>query len=156
MTEDELKRLARYLEEPLETLASEETGYPKLKELVSKLSRLIKENKIKLKPEKARKAEQAIEEILSRDSLADIHRRIKDVVSRKTKLLSSGKMNETMHEIAISQEQLEQLKARQASAVTHEAIIERALADAQEKVRNYKQTIEKNVYNSLGKRIQIN
>ncbi len=155
LTEDELKRLAGYLKEPLETLANEETGYPRLKELVSKLSRLIKENKIKLKPEKARKAEQAMEDILNRDSLAYIHIRIKDVVSHKTKLLSSGKMNEIMHDIAISEEQLVQLKARQASAVTHEAIIERALTDTQEKVRNNKQTIEKNVHNSLGKQIQI-
>jgi len=155
LTQDELKKLGEYLEKPLEALAKEDIGFPKLKETLGKIHRWIKEDKIKLKPDKARKAEQTIEEILNRDFLKEIHWKSVDVVTRKTELLSSGKMNETLRELSLLEDQLEQAKSRKTNAETHEAVIERALVDVQERIRNQKHAIEKNVYNSLGKKIQI-
>jgi len=155
LTQDELKKLGEYLEKPLEALAKEDIGFPKLKETLGKIHRWIKEDKIKLKPDKARKAEQTIEEILNRDFLKEIHWKSVDVVTRKTELLSSGKMNETLRELSLLEDQLEQAKSRKTNAETHEAVIERALVDVQERIRNQKHVIEKNVYNSLGKKIQI-
>ena len=155
LTQDELKKLGEYLEKPLEALAKEDIGFPKLKETLGKIYRLVKEDKIKLKPDKARKAEQTIEKILSNDSLKEIHWKSVDVVTRKTELLSSGKMNETLRELSLLEEQLEQAKSRKINAETHEAVIERALVDVQERIRNHKHAIEKNVYNSLGEKIQL-
>ena len=155
LTQDELKKLDEYLEKPIEALTKEEIGYPKLKVTLDKIYRLIREDKIKLKPDKARKAEQLIEEILHRDSLTEIHRKSIAVAARKTKLLSSGKMNEILRNLSLFEEQLEQVKARKTNAETHEAVVERALVDAQERIHDYKRTIEKNVYHSLGKKIKM-
>jgi hypothetical protein len=53
------------------------------------------------------------------------------------------------------QDQLKLLNARKTSAETHEAVKEHAEADVQEKIRNSKHEIEKNVYSFLGKKIEI-
>jgi len=155
LTQDELKTLNQYLEKPLEALASEQLECPTLKEVLRKLSRLIAEDKLKLKPDKARKAEQSSDDIVKHDSLANIHKSCVDVVARRKQLLSSAKMDEIKQALSLFQEQMEQLKARKASVETHEAVKEHAVADAKEKIRNYKTAIDKNVYASLGKKIQI-
>ena len=68
VTPDELSKVTQYLDHPLEALSSEPPGYPMLKEILEKLERLLTEDKLKLKDDKARKAEQATEEILKQDS----------------------------------------------------------------------------------------
>jgi len=155
LTQDELKKLEEYLEKPLEALAREEIGYPSLKETLAKIYHLIKQDKLKLKPDKARKAEQSIDNFLHKDSLNEIHRKSIDVVTRKKRLTASSNMSETMHELSLLEEQLELVRARKASAETHEAVTERAIVEAQERIHNHKRTIEKTVYSSLGKKIRI-
>ncbi len=154
LTQDELKQLNSYMETPLETLAAEELGYPILKQILQKLSALISEDKLKLKSDKARKATQSID-VLQRDSLAGIHARSVDVLARRTQLLASSRMDEIKREISLYQDQVKLLNARKTSVETHEAVKEHAEMDVQEKIRNYKHTIERNVYSFLGKKIEI-
>jgi hypothetical protein len=68
LTPDELSKLGQYLEKPFKALATEETGYPLLKQILQKLARLMNEEKLKLKSDKKRKAEQALNGILERES----------------------------------------------------------------------------------------
>ena len=58
ITPDELNKINQYLEKPFDALVSEKPGYPMLKEILQKLEGLMAEDKLKLKPDKARKAEQ--------------------------------------------------------------------------------------------------
>jgi hypothetical protein len=154
LTQDELKQLNGYMETPLETFAAEESGYPILNQILQKLSALISEDKLKLKSDKARKATQSID-VLQRDSLAGIHARSVDVLARRTQLLASSRMDEIKREISLYQDHVKLLNARKTSVETHEAVKERAEMDVQEKIRNYKHTIERNVYSFLGKKIEI-
>jgi hypothetical protein len=155
LTPDELKNLNDYLETPLNALAAEESGYPKLRLVLQKLHRLMEEDKLKLKSDKARKAVQSIDEILNRDSLSGLQARSADVVARRAQLLASSRMDEVKRDLALYQDQLKLLNARKTSAETHEAVKEHAEADVQEKIRNSKHEIEKNVYSFLGKKIEI-
>ncbi len=155
LTPDELKMLTDYLERPLETFAAEEPGYPTLRIILQKLSRLLEEDKLKLKSDKARKATHSVDEILNRDSLSRLQARSIDVVSRRNQLMASSRMNETKRDLALYQDQLKQLSARKASVETHEAVKEHAKADIQEKIRSDKLQIEKNVASFLGKKIEI-
>ena len=155
LNQDELKQLNEYLDEPLGALAKEQKGYPKLKEIAEKVTQLMEKDKIKLKPEKAKKAEQAIQEILKHNSLDEIHQKVVDVVVRKNDLTSSEKMSKALQDIALFQEQLEQVRARKTSADAHEAEIERTLSNTQERMNNLRQTIEKNISLSLSKKVQI-
>lgn len=154
LTPDERNMLDLYLEKPFKALATEEFGYPLLKRLLQNLARLMSEGKLKLKPDKARKAEQTLNEIL-RGSLASLQKRCAVVAAQERQILNSAKMEEIKTSLSEYQEQAKQLKARKASVEAHEAIKERAYKETLDKIASHKRTIEKNVYSSLGIKVQI-
>jgi len=155
LTPDEVRKLGQYLEKPFEALSTEEDGFPLLKQILEKMVRLIDEGKLKLKSDKARKAEQSADDVLRRDSLVSLHARCNEMASRKQQLLSSTKLDEIRRNISVVQEQIEQVKARKASVEAHEAVKEHEKFDTQEKIQNHKHAIEKNVFSFLNKKIQI-
>jgi DNA repair exonuclease SbcCD ATPase subunit len=155
VTPDELSKVNQYLEKPFDALTSEQKGYPVLKEILEKLQRLMAEDKLKLKEDKARKAEQAINEILKNDSLAKLQERSIELVNNRDQLLASSKMDETRRCLTAFQEQVNQFKARKTSIETHEAVKENAYNEATEKIRNLKRTIEKDIYSSIEIKVQI-
>jgi hypothetical protein len=155
ITPDELNKINQYLEAPFDALISEKPGYPVLKEILQKLEGLLAEDKLKLKLDKARKAEQSMNEILRKDSLANLQIRCLEMATNKDQLLASSKMDEINQNIAQFQEQVDLLKARKTSVETHEAVKENAYKEAENKISNLKRTIERNVYSSIDKKIQI-
>jgi hypothetical protein len=155
LTPDELKKLSQYMENAVEAIASEEIGYPTLRQILEKLTRLMNEDKLKLKDDKARKATQSINDILNSNSLTSLQKRSLDVVTRRTELLASSKMDEIKHDLAICQDQLKQLTARRASMETHETVKENDETTIQERIRADKRTIEKNVNSFLVKNIEV-
>ena len=155
LTTDELSRLSQYLEKPFKALATEEAGYPMLKQILQKLARLMAEDRLKLKADKARKAKRILTEILQRDVLAGIYARCADVAARERQLLNSAKLDEIRCNISMFQEQVRQLKARKLSVEAHEAIKKQEYNAVMDRLRGHKNAIEKNVYSSLGKKVQI-
>jgi hypothetical protein len=155
LTPDELSKLSEYLETPFKALATEEAGYPLLKQILQKLARLMNEERLKLKSDKKRKAEQALSGILEHDSLANIYQRCTAVAMREKQILNSAKMEEIKHELSVFQEQIQQFKATKARIEAHEAVKEHAYKDIVGRIGSHKKAIEKNVYSSLGKKVQI-
>ena len=152
---DEVGKLNEYLHMPFKAFATEEAGYPLLKQILTKLARLMNDGKLKLKSDKARKAEQTLSDILERDSLANLYRRCAEVAARERQILDSPKMEEIKLNLSVYQEQNKQLNAQKARIEAHEAVKERAYNDIVSRIDNHKKAIEKNVYSSLGTRIQI-
>jgi len=155
LTQDERTKLESYLESPFKAFTTEAAGYPVLKQVLQKLSRLMTEGKLKLKSDKARKAEQDIDEILTRDSLAKIYTRCAEVAAREKEILNSEKMGEIKSSLSEYQEQTKRLKVRKARVEAHEAVKKRAYNDIVNRISSHKKTIEKNVHASLGEKIQI-
>ncbi|MCW4046691.1 MAG: hypothetical protein NWE99_03905 [Candidatus Bathyarchaeota archaeon] len=155
LTPDEMNTLNMYLEQPFKALSIEETGYPMLKQVLEKLARLMADDKLKLKSDKARKAEQTVNDIVKMNSLAKIHARCVEVAFRERQILSSTKMEEIKSNLSTFQTQVEQLRARKASVEAHEAVKERAYNETLEKIASTKRAIEKNIYTSLGQKIRI-
>jgi chromosome segregation ATPase len=155
ITPDELHKLNEYLEMPFEALVKEDTGYPLLKQVLEKLANLLREDTLKLKPDKARKAEQSLNEILKNDALLDLQVKSARLAAEKAQLLASEKMDETKRSITVFQEQVEQLKARKTGADAHEAVKEHSYNDMLEEIKNHKRAIEKNAYAALNKKVQI-
>jgi len=155
ITPDELNKINQYLDPPFDALVSEKTGYPLLREILNKLTELMAEDKLKLKPDKARKAEQSVNEILHKDSLANLQIRCVEMAINKDQLLASSKMDEINQSITQFQEQVDLLKARKTSVETHETVKENAYKESEDKIYSLKRTIEKNVHNSINKKIQI-
>jgi len=155
VTPDELNKINQYLEKPFDAFVSEQADYTMLKEVLQKLEELLAQDKLKLKPDKARKAEQTIDEILHKDSLAKLQIRCAEMASNKEHLLASSKMDEINQSIAQYQEQVDLLKARKTSVETHETVKENAYKETKDKISNLKRTIERNTYSSIDKKIQI-
>ena len=155
LTQDERSMLELYLEKPFKALTTEAAGYPVLKQILQKMARLMDEGKLKLKSDKARKAEQDMNAILKRDSLAKIYKRCAEVAARERELLNSAKMEEIKRDLSEYQEQTSRLKAKKDRVEAHEAVKERAYNEIVSKIDNHKKTIEKNVQSSLGQTIQI-
>jgi hypothetical protein len=155
VTPDELSKVNQYLENPFDALTAEASGYPLLREVLEKLQNLIAQDKLKLKSEKARKAEQSINEILKSDSLAKIQVRSMELATRRNQLSCSSTMDEVKRCLTVFQTQADQLKARKTSIETHEAVKENAYNEAVNKINNLKRSIERDVYSSIEMKIQI-
>jgi hypothetical protein len=155
LTPEELNKLNQYAENPFEALAREETNYPLLRQILQKLDRVMSEEKLKLKPDRKRKAEQAIENILNKNSLVDLHQKCVDIVTQKGQLSTSAEAAETKNDLLRLQEFLEKLERRKNSIESEENAVERAYNETSEKIRNHKNQIEKNVFGFMGKRVQV-
>jgi hypothetical protein len=152
---DELAKINQYLEKPFDALAQEQTGYPTLREILEKLEGMLAKDTLKLKPDKARKAEESIREILRQNSLDNLQLRCKAMAVNRDQLLASAKLDETLQSIADYQDKLVQLKARKTSIETHESVKDSAYQETIDKINNQKRVIEKNIATALGTKIQI-
>ncbi|MGZ4851097.1 MAG: hypothetical protein ACXV2C_06940, partial [Candidatus Bathyarchaeia archaeon] len=155
VTPDDLNRVTQYLEKPFDALVAEKVGYPDLKETLQKLEQLIKEDKLKLKDEKARKAEQSINEMLKEDSLMKLQIRCMEMANVKQQLVSSVQLDDIKRNLQLLQEQVDALKARKTSIETHETVKENAYNEADDKIKNMKRTIERNIFSSINSKVQI-
>ncbi len=155
LTPDEFTKLGQYLENPFEALSTEETGYPLLKQILEKLRRNIAEDKLKLKPEKVRKAGQAINNIVNNDSLNDLYTRSREARARKVHLSTSEEVASTQRDLARLSELVDNLTRKKGVIETEEIAIDRNCRETAEKIRNAKSEIEKNVFNFMAKKITV-
>ncbi|MCL2134729.1 MAG: hypothetical protein FWH37_04135 [Candidatus Bathyarchaeota archaeon] len=155
ITPDELHMINLYLDKPFEALTTEENGYPTLKHVLEKLQNMLKEDKLKLKPDKARKAEQSATELLTKTLLNQPQEKSKTLTIKKEQLLTSTSMNEIKQNICLFNDQTEQLKTQKASIEAHETIKKREQQDLQSDINNRKRAIERNITEAFTKNIQI-
>jgi len=155
VTPDQLSKVNQYLENPFDALTAEEIGYPMLKEILQKLEGLMAEDKLKLKSEKARKAEQSINEILKNNSLLKLQTRSIEMATTREQLSGSPMMEEVKRDLSVFQAQVDQLKARKTIIETHEAVKENEYKEAVDKISNLKRSIERDVYSSIEIKVQI-
>ena len=155
LTHEEVSKLNQYLENPFDALATESIDYPMLKQILQKLTRMISEGKIQLKPDKSRKAEQAIANILNQNSLENLHRKCVATMSQKNQLSTSAELTETKARLSKLEEQVEILKRRREGIDSRDNTAERNYKETQEKIRSFKSQIENEIFAFLNKRIHI-
>jgi hypothetical protein len=155
LTPEELSKLNQYVADPFQALATEEDGHPLLRQILEKMNRAISEGKLKLKPEKTRKAEQLAESILARSSLAGLHEKSMKAVGLKKQLSTSDEVTETGRNLSRLQEQLEGLERKKRSIEGELSVLERTRGETAEKIRSYKSEIERNAFDFTSKRIQL-
>ena len=155
ITPDELKMIGLYMENPFEAIITEAPGCPTLKEILEKLKRLMAEDKLKLKADKQRKAEQAVDDILKSESLATLRSKSVEVVTLKKQLLASAEMEEAKRSLCVFQQQMETLKVRKGNLETDERMKENQRQELLERIRSFKKTIEANLLSFMGKQVKI-
>jgi hypothetical protein len=155
LTPEELNKLNQYVEDSFKAFATEEPNHPLLRQILQKLNRSMSEGKLKLKPEKTRKAEQVIESILNKNSLADLHQRSVNVMMRRKQLSISTEVAETEKELTKLRGQLEAQEKRKKIVEGELITLEKAHNETTEKIRNNKAGIEKNVFEFMSKKIRV-
>jgi hypothetical protein len=155
ITPDELKMIGLYMENPYEAVTLEGPSCSSLKQILEKLSNFLEQDKLKLKSDKQRKAEQAVEEILKRDNIAALATKCVEVAAQKKQILSSPEMDEAKRSLNLIQQQIETLRARKSNIETDETMKENQYHDLQERNHNLKKSIETNVLSFMGKQIQL-
>jgi hypothetical protein len=155
VTPDELREITEYLDAPFDALSTEATGYPMLKEILRKLAGLLKEDTLKLKQDKARKAEQSLNEILQSNNLFALQERTVKLAADRAQLNSSAQLAETNRCVAAFADQLEQLKTRKISVDAHLAVKEHECADVASQCLSLKRSIERNINVTLNKKVQL-
>jgi len=155
LTPEELSKLNRYLENPFEAFSTEAPGHPLLRQILLKLDRAISEGKLKLKPEKIRKAGQTIDNIVNKNALASLHEKSRNAMTRKTRLSASVDVAITQQNLSKTQAHVDDLTRKRGVAETEEVSIRRAHEETLERVRSRKAQIQKNILSSLNKTVRI-
>ena len=155
LTPGEISKLNQYIDKPFEAFTSEEPNHPLLNQILKKLSVLMTQDKLKLKPEKTRKAEQLIQTIFSQNSLADLHQRSLNALSSQKQLSMSPEVAETEKHLSMLKTQLEELERKKKVVEGERVTFEQACSETVEKIKNQKSDIEKNILAATNKRIRI-
>jgi hypothetical protein len=155
LTPDKLEKLNHYIESPFEAFVAEEEGYPILKQILEKLAGSLSEGKPKLKQDRKRKANQAIDRIFNKNSLDALHRKCKEMMIRRKQLSTSAETAKTKKELSSLQEELKRLRRRKKRVESEEKVLDRNLKETLEKIHNQKKEIEKNVFDFMERKIII-
>ncbi|HEY4675238.1 MAG TPA: hypothetical protein VIH48_04200 [Candidatus Bathyarchaeia archaeon] len=155
LTQDESKKLIKYIENPFEALATEEANYPLLRQILEKLRRSMSDGKISLKSDKKRKAEQAMDNILNKNSLASLQQKCVNLASQRSQLSTSVEVEETKRTLTKLHQHIENLETKKGVVESEEITINKAVNETLERIKNQKTTIEKNVFDFMDKRIRI-
>jgi hypothetical protein len=155
VTPDELTKITQYLDKPFDALVEEQTGYPVLREILEKLEVMLEKDTLKIKDDKARKAQESTNEMLRQNVLDTLQARCKAMATNRDQLMVSAKLDEINRDIAQFQEQLVQLRARKTSVETHESVKASSYQETGDKISGLKRSVEKNILAALGKKIQI-
>ncbi|MEM3696881.1 MAG: hypothetical protein QXQ94_05170 [Candidatus Bathyarchaeia archaeon] len=155
LTPEEINKLNQYLEKPLEAFSTEEFGYPLLRQILQKLAKAMAGGKLKLKPDKMRKAEQAISNILNKNSLTDLHKKCVDIMFRRKQLSASAEVAETRSGLVKLQENLDRLEQKRRALESEVSVLEQTIDATMEKIQNHKDQIERNILDFAGKKVRI-
>jgi hypothetical protein len=153
---DEAKKLEEYLSDPFEALASEENGYPTLKNILAKLNEAITQNKLKLKSTRLRKAQEQIDNTLNRASLITLQQNCKQTSAHKKQLLTSETTTTLQNKLTELQNQWKQQQKENEATTARIKTLEDEHKKLQEKTINEKKELEKTVFQLTGKNIQVN
>jgi phage shock protein A len=155
LTPEELRKLDQYMENPFEAFATEDSGYPLLRQILQKLELSTSDGKLKLKADKMRKAEQDIDSIVNQDSLMNLHQKCREMILRKRQLSTSAEVTETRSDLSNCQEHLENLERKKVIVESKQHVVNQAYNETLEKIQNHRTTIEKNVFDFMDKRIHV-
>ena len=152
---DEVKKLGDYLSDPFEALATEEEGYPTLKDVLKKLNEAINQKKLKLKSTRLRKAQEQIDSVLNKESLNALHKNCIEARSQKSKMLTSNAVVALQNELTQLQTQLKEMQKENEFTCSRGKALENEHQKLKEKIEIQKKELEKTAFQLTNKNIQV-
>ncbi len=151
----ETQKLSDYIKNPFVALATEEKGYPILREILLKMDALISQGKLKLKSSRRRKAQEKILNIVNEDKLVSLHGSLKDVYLQRKMLECSETTKSFQNEQKQLQKRLEELKKKKELEDSRQAFREREYNKKLKKFETQKIELEKMVIKTTSKNIKV-
>jgi len=155
LTSEEAEKLSKYLEDPFIAFATEEHGYPIVKNILKKIKRAMDEGKLKLKSSRLRKGREEINAILNKNTLDNLHQNCTHAFSLNRQLLSSEETQVAQSKIKQLQRRFKELRRRKKAFAVKLDALEREHDQLLKKVEEQKGTLEKLVYEALEKRVNL-
>jgi len=152
---DEARKLEQYRKNPFEALSSEEGGYPILKRLVQRLDDAIRQEKLKLKTARFRKAREQIDSILEKDSLATLHQHCLEAISERKQLSTSEAVAATQSELEQLQSTLQKLQKQKESIESRMRFLKEEHQRTSKKIETLKNELEKSIFELIDKKVQV-
>jgi hypothetical protein len=148
-------KLDEYLNNPFKALATEEEGYPLLRNILQKIDDAMEKGKLKLKKSRLRKAKEQIDNILSKTALISLHQNCREAFSKKTQLSTSDTISETRNERAVIQKNLKHLQRKKKILENRDAAMEKRNKQIRARVEEKKKELEDVVVELVNKEVQI-
>ena len=143
-----------YLEFPCVSLTKEIIGYPNLKQILKTLHDLLETGKLKLKSDKKRKAQETIKKI-NNNSLTKLHNQSVQEIKQKQLLLKSDKLAQITQNKTEFKEQTRKMEAKKARIDAHALVKENKYNKIYASIQDHKKSIEKNILESIEKKVKI-
>jgi DNA repair exonuclease SbcCD ATPase subunit len=155
LSSGEVEKLSQYLKDPFTALATEEAGYPKLKSILRKVGQAIDEGKLRLKGSRLKKGREEIDEIVNKNKLDGLHHDSVHVFSSAQQLLSSKETQAAQNRSEQLLGKLEELRKQREMVEARVDELDKGHEQSLEKASEQKKTLEKMVYESLAKHVDL-
>ena len=151
----EVEKLSQYLKDPFTALATEESGYPKLKSILRKVGQAIDEGKLRLKGSRLKKGREEIDEIVNKNKLDGLHHESVHIFSSTQRLLSSKETQAAQNRSEQLSGKLEELRKQREMVEARVDELDKGHGQSLEKAGEQKKALEKMVYESLAKHVDL-
>jgi hypothetical protein len=155
LSSEEVEKLSQYLKDPFIALATEESGYPKLKSILRRVGLAIDEGRLRLKGSRLKKSREEIEEIVNKNKLDSLHHDSVHVFSSTKQLLSSKETQIAQSRSEQLLVRLEELRKQREMVGARVNELDREHEQSLERLGEQKKALEKMVYESLAKNIDL-
>lgn len=155
LSPDAEKKLNEYLDNPFRAFATENEGYPVLRDILQKIDDAMKKGKLKLKKSRMRKAKDQIDDILNKTALLSLHQNCRDAFNKKSQLSKSGAISETRDKRNSLKEHLTDLQRKKRILERRDASQEKENQRLRARVEEQKKELQKVVVELVNKDVQI-
>lgn len=152
---EELEKLNEYLAHPFSALAKEEQGYPVCKRILQRVNEAIKEEKLKIKTSRQKKALDQIEVILKNDSLLDLQRQCKQIHQQKKQLLVTGNIATLKQQTASLKATLKELERQKEHLTSKLSNLQNSHKEKKDKLETRKKELEKAAFDITRKNVRL-
>lgn len=151
----ETKKLDQYVQHPFEALATEKKGYPQLRKILLEMVDAMVKGKLRLKRSRLRKAQEQINEILNKNSLAPLHEDCSKTFSKRQRLLTSKAIAISKRGRESLERRLHRLKKRKKLADSRMTVLNRRYKAELEDIKSQKMALENAVLEIANKSIRV-
>jgi chromosome segregation ATPase len=152
---EELEQINQYLAHPFSALAKEETGYPVCKKILQRVDETIRQEKLKIKTTRQKKALDQIEVILKNDSLHDLQRQCTQVYQQRKQLLATGTIAALKNQTDSLRATLKELERQKEHLTSQLSNLQNSRKEKKERLGTRIKELEKTAFDITRKNVRV-